>query len=438
MNKNHLIKKAAAIFLAVWMVPFAAFAVTEGKVEDAPIGGADRILTGSGRMNLNYSPDEGLYAVWSDWEPFWEDSETYAAPRIDEDGCVTDAMQLPRLTRGETARLEKLREAFDSGRLNYDGESALNRMSDVTVGVYPLNPADYDGETVYCLLPGTCLTDGELLALLDAYHALGLTFDPAKLNYRNCTRGGIAGCSRFLTEEESARRDEIALLIARGGVAKEDPDTFAVPVIGTADKVFGPGNFLLYPYRPLTDEELAAELFAGGAEAEETFDFAAMENRARITLQQNLRLPLTLYLNFLCSGTSEAVRWDGAVLSAGEATDPCVSGFFTFTRDGRPGMLRIDMDPAGEDFSVAMEYTDLETDPEKETLTEEALIAAAREWLRENCRRKDVADRLELVPERQEESITAMINGSLDGWLYHLELDPCTGKLITFCLYPLG
>lgn len=48
------------------------------------------------------------------------------------------------------------------------------------------------------LLPGGCLSDQELLAIINAFHQLGMILDPVALNYRNCARDGGVEASRFL------------------------------------------------------------------------------------------------------------------------------------------------------------------------------------------------------------------------------------------------
>lgn len=442
MKRNHLMKKAAATVMALLLIPAAALAVTENKVEEAPIDEfTDEVLFGIDPPNLDYRPDEGLYAGWSDWEPAWGSREEYTAPVFTEDGFPDEIMQAPRLTAGETVRAKKLLEAYNSGERTYDGISVLNKMTDATVGVYPLDPADYDGETVYCILPWYCLSDTDLLSLIDAFHTLGLEFDPAALNYRNCNRGGITDSSRFLTEEESDRRDEIARMIARGAVTPDQigPDTFVVPIAKGPENVWSYGSFRLIPYRPLTDDELAALLFAEGAEAEKAFDYSEMENKARAFLLGNLRLPITTHLDFLYASDTELATWDGVSIGEGRMIRPCVTGRFSFRQDGRPGMLQINMTEDGSGYTAIMlEYTDLNTDREDKDLSEEGRIASARAWLKDNWK-TDIGEKLTFVPEKQDGEVyfTVSMNAVLDGTLYHFEQDRKTGDMITFCVLVL-
>ena len=93
-----------------------------------------------------------------------------------------------RLTTGERKRMEKLMAAYAAGERTGDGASVLEAKKNVRVGVYALDPAEYDGERVLLLLPGNCLTDEEMLAILDAYRQLGEPFDPDALNERRKDR----------------------------------------------------------------------------------------------------------------------------------------------------------------------------------------------------------------------------------------------------------
>lgn len=121
---------------------------------------------------------------------------------------------------------------------------------------------------VYTLLPSVCLTDEQLLSIIDAFHQLGQTFDPAGLNYRNCARGGGIETSRFLTASEQERCDIIARQIERGVLTRDRIDFNAVTAERTIDLdaryYANMDSFSLHPYRVLTDEELAAGLFRAG------------------------------------------------------------------------------------------------------------------------------------------------------------------------------
>jgi len=265
-----------------------ALAATEGVVREA-----SPVNMQVAQAEVSYVPDSGY--DMDRFDPTWSESEVYVESPRDKD-TFYDVSQSPRLTPGERARARKLLAAYEAGEASGDGASVLNRMEDVVLGVYPLNPQDYDGETVYVLLPGTCLTDEQLLALIDAYHRLGLTFDPDGLSYRNCARGGGVETGRFLTEEERARREVIRDLIRRGTLT-DIPDAEIVSMEMTLDWRYYSGleHFSLRPYRAMTDEELAAELIAVGVRDESgTVDFDGMEAKARRALADELGCPLSM------------------------------------------------------------------------------------------------------------------------------------------------
>jgi len=164
------------------------------------------------------------------------------------------------------------------------------------VGVYPLNPDDYRGERVFVILPGPCMTDEQLLAVIDAYAQLGLKFDPNVLSYMNCTRGGGVETSRFFTEEEGERYRSIARLIERGLLDVSGVDVSSVLNVKLDNRYFcGLPDFSIRPYRRQTDEELAAALVEMGARdlSGET-DFSGIEARARAALNNRLDAPLSM------------------------------------------------------------------------------------------------------------------------------------------------
>ena len=169
----------------VLTLPACALAVTEGVVEEAP--GVEIELGAATEMAV--LPDAQLYDALNYWPP-WSDSLEYVEPEKDDPGDDAPMMRFPQLTAGEAARAEALLKSYEAGERTGDGASVLGRTERVTVGVYPLDPGVFDGETAYVILPGTCLRDEELLALIDAFAQLGQRFNPYGLNARNCMRGG--------------------------------------------------------------------------------------------------------------------------------------------------------------------------------------------------------------------------------------------------------
>lgn len=212
-------KRWIAFALAAALAMPAA-GLAEGVVQEAP--DIDLNVAIETASPAAYLPDESVYAGYDGWQPSWATSTDYVPPR-DSGDMFEPEIQTPGLTEGEQARAAALLDAYQKGEKTGNGEKVLNVDSDVVVGVYALNPEDFDGETVYTLLPSVCLTDEQLLSIIDAFHQLGQTFDPAGLNYRNCARGGGIETSRFLTASEQERCDIIARQIERG-VLTRDPD----------------------------------------------------------------------------------------------------------------------------------------------------------------------------------------------------------------------
>ncbi len=274
------------------LLPVAALAVEPGVVEEAPPVEMDAIAEPAAYA---YLPDESYYAdSW--WEPEWAQSETWVESEQDEGGMYYDVSQNPCLTQGEVKRAEKLLEAYKAGKVSYMGESVLGKMEDVIVGVYALDPVDYDGERAYVLLPGPCLTDEQLLAIIAAFDEMGLEFDPASLNYRNCARGGGIETNRFFSEEERERYTNMADWIRRGQLAVPEgiKGWMLNPEIDSR-YYCGLPDFTLRPYRAMTDEEMVAQLVAMGVHDERgEIDHAAVESRSRNALYTAFGCPLSM------------------------------------------------------------------------------------------------------------------------------------------------
>lgn len=296
----------ALMLCAMLALPCAASAVTEGMVQPAPNVDVGFALSGDAQSLL---PDADAYLPDPDQSgedaslitPAWAESETYVQQRF-EGGYPVDVCQAPQLTPGEVARAARLKALYDEGLATGDGASVLNAAQDVRVGVYPLDPADFDGERVYHVLCGTCLTDEQLLAIIDAYHRLGEPFDPQAICYRNCVRGGGVTGSRAYTSEERARMEQLAGLIGRGLIGAEDacPEP---PVTVYTDKAYfmGLDRVTILPYRRLTDEELVAGLAMRGA-TKLSRDADDVEAQARSLLCNLLGMPLSAKAGVVSEG----------------------------------------------------------------------------------------------------------------------------------------
>lgn len=263
-----------ALALALTL-PACALAVTEGVVEEAP-GVAIELGAATEAAVL---PDVQLYDGLN-YRPPWADSLEYVKPEKDDQGDYAPMMRFPQLTAGEAARAEALLKSYEAGERTGDGASVLGRTERVTVGVYPLDPGAFDGETAYVILPGTCLRDEELLALIDAFAQLGQRLNPYGLNARNCMRGGYLDESRPHTQDELARMEQLRGAIQRGELDEAGDASVTV----TLNPLYfgGKKTFTLLPYRTLTDAQLAANLLAQGERSlTETVDFGKLESRAR-------------------------------------------------------------------------------------------------------------------------------------------------------------
>lgn len=286
--------------LLLLCLPACAQAVKEGVVEEAP-----PVALASAAQE-SYLPDMQERTQTA----MWLYEEAYVPVETAESGGPLDygdTVDLRRLTPGEAARAKRLRAAYEAGEATGDGLSVLEAEARVAVGVYALDPADYDGESVLLLLPGVCLTDEQILAIIDAYARLGLRFDPDGLNARNCARG--EAFMRSLTAEEQARSDVLRQEIERGVLDMRRIGEGAQRRIALDMRVFrgafGDGLFLFTPYRRLTDEELAAREILLGAKPQDA-DFTALERMARLHLTGELGCPLSMRLTGI---TADGTRW---------------------------------------------------------------------------------------------------------------------------------
>lgn len=284
-------KKKLWIVCLCCLLPMTALAVTEGVVENAPQVEMEQVRP----AEISYLPDESYYAGYGDWFPAWENAQEWVESKFDGE-CYHDVEQRPRMTAGEAARAEKLLVDYQKGKLVYTGESVLNKMEDVIVGVYALDPEAHAGEQAFVILPGPCMTDGQILAVIDAFNQLGLTFDPHALNAKNCARGGGIETNRFLTEEEGERYRQLARLIERGLLDVSEADTAQALQPKLDTRYFcGLPDFTIRPYRAATDEEFVAMLVdMGYHDKTSEVDFSGIEKESRKLLNDRLGAPLSM------------------------------------------------------------------------------------------------------------------------------------------------
>ena len=146
-------KMGLVALMALLCLPMGALAVREGVIEDAPMVEA--------RRKTSYLPMHRVVVE----ETGWMLEEAYT--EVDTTQMMHDEIRASltsncRLTTGERKRMEKLMAAYAAGERTGDGASVLEAKKNVRVGVYALDPAEYDGERVLLLLPGNCLTDEEM------------------------------------------------------------------------------------------------------------------------------------------------------------------------------------------------------------------------------------------------------------------------------------
>ena len=365
-------------------VPAMALAVTEGVVEAAP---QVEVEVAREADKPNYLPDESYYAGYGDWYPAWENAESWVESRFDGE-CYHDVEQRPRLTAGEAKRAKALLDAYQSGEIAYTGESILNKMENVVTGVYALEPNNYGGEMAYVILPGPCLTDEQLLAIIDAYAQLGLTFDPDSLSARNCARGGGIETNRFFTDEERKRYTSLARLIDNGMIEAQTAGAVRTMNIELDSRYFcGLPDFTIRPYRSATDAEMVAQLFAmGKKDMTGVIDAQDVERRARKALN-DLGAPLSMALEYVFTDGASAPCFFDTQGNQGYDYDTqaysCYGAMFGWTtRDGYKTYANAMFDHETDKLITAhwanQRNWDLDPGPSEMNITDEDALAAAK------------------------------------------------------------
>lgn len=219
--------------------------------------------------------------------------------RGDED-AQSIQYELPRLTDGELERIRQMMADLKEGKeFVWNDVDYVNKTENVIIGVYPLDPKDFDGETFYVILPSVRLSDDMLLSLIRAFDRLGIPFDPDSLNERNCMRNSWDyDVNRGLSYEEKERMDTIRRQVARGMI---DPGRIPAGTFCLCPELAGtspgplipePFRFCIYPYRSMTDSELAAYAFA--MEGVWDIDPDVIEAQALACIRGMLKAPLAL------------------------------------------------------------------------------------------------------------------------------------------------
>ncbi len=209
-----------------------------------------------------YSPYAPEITRWPERHPV-ENTNVQVDPEVHD----RDGYSYPWLTDLELVKFREFQTALKDGEIGYAGESIINptTVTDDDVAVFTLDSNDFCGESYYVFLPdSSSVTDTQLVALAAAFEELGVDFDPDSLNDRNCCRHCNVLETRILTDEENSRMETIKDRIRRGQLTKEDvpEDTQVLTVEKRTMRGWGLDRktFLFYPYRRMTDDELA--LFA--------------------------------------------------------------------------------------------------------------------------------------------------------------------------------
>ncbi len=281
---KHICIPLLAAMLALTLFPFSALAVTENVLEAAPevtpttLGIMEDVQTTeeipateeteAAEIPAAEEAEKTMDASADDPSSFFPNGNPYLPYEqyFPNRGTTPEEEQykLPRMSDGELARYKELYKELSNGSRSLEGvPTCVNRrdMDDTTVGVYPLDPKDFEGETFYVILPyDRKMEDEQILSLIVSFIDLGISFDPDSLNERNCTRMAYNGVTRYLTMEEETRRATLQSLISRGLLTKDNisPESSCF----YTDTIPGYTPFCFYPYRSLTDDELAAFLLA--------------------------------------------------------------------------------------------------------------------------------------------------------------------------------
>ena len=373
-------KKMLSLMFAL-LLPACALAVVEGVVEEAP---AVNMSIAAPQAEVSYLPDASYYA-YDTWLPEWENDEEWKESHTNDGEMYEDVYQNPRMTAGESKRALRLLAQYKAGEIAYTGENVLEKMENVVVGVYALDPSEYDGETVLTILPGPQMTDEQLLAVIDAHAQLGLEFDPEKLSYRNCARGGGIESTRFFADEERARYSMLWGKIERGIIPADPAYEGLIRTPKVDDAYFcGMTDFSIKPYRSMTDEELMSVMMAVGVRDKSAeIDFDGVERRSRDVLRKTVGTPLSMELSNVDQDGSyiptlytadgqEGWDWDA------DARYTYGAHFSYYTAEGVQVYAHVAFDKETNDLvrASAMHSRNLEFPPEENNVTQEGIDAA--------------------------------------------------------------
>ena len=376
VNLKRLRKRILALMAALALIPLSVLAVTENTMEAAPeeIPVFTAAETESREAYLPYYA-RSEHPERDELDDLQKQEEAAARPADHREPC---------LSREERLRLEELLKDPDIEERIRTAFPVANKEDFVSVGVYPLNPDDYDGESFYVILPDQPLKDDQLLSLLAAFRQLEIPFDPNALNSRNCVRDGSWKQTRYITTEEQVRYDAICFEIHTGLLTAENvsPDASKRTVVRYTVSD-GRSEFRFYPYRRMTDDELA--LYALETETVWDYDPADVERKAREYAASALRLPL--YMSVAENGQ----RYE--VSQSGSRTEVQYVNWFNVEIDGASALLIV-RQYEGRDGELLPDGLELEgpgstvpdgfRDNDFPESGEEQWFAAADAWVRDH------------------------------------------------------
>ena len=361
---RQLRRSLLIVLLVLTLFPFSALAVTENTLETA----ADISLpenTAEEKPAITVRPKAILPS-------FWKSSVK---------GSSSDLQHYsPWLTESEEQRARELMSELNAGKVSVSDYTAEEQPAGFKVSVYPLDPADFDGETFFVTLPCRELTDAELVALVSGFETLGIPFNPDSLNERNCRRFYDEGKSRDLTSDEAEQMEELERMVIYGILDPEDikPES-ECRVIYT---LYGP--FFLYPYRQMTVNELAA--FALKKESVWENDPDLVQKTASKFASRFVRFP-----SFL-----EKWSMERTLIPYTDETEGYRILFDVYAPEGQPQaednspwrvdvLLRKNPDGTLLESRLTVEYNnDKPSIHTRRLVSEDEILAAAQSWIKDN------------------------------------------------------
>lgn len=322
---------------------------------------------------------------------FWEDPYLPARVYVNRDEDVQNEDWIysqAGLVPAECSRIRELMAEVEAGTRSLENVSYPERTDDMPINVFEVDPGDFAGETYYVTLPSHKLKDYEMLYLLSCFEKLGIPFDPEELYSRNCMRGYCNdGTNRSLSRDEKERMDTFRYQIIRGMLKEEDihPETECKSMATN----FGP--FTLYPYRRMTDDEVASAALARESAWEDDPD--EVEKAARNFASGLFELPLSMELTeanrYLIPYTDQAEgygltftieRTDAQGKTVQISDKPCSVYVYLRKRTDNGALVG---DSARADYYA--DYDALFRRKESEALSQEKLLETGKKWIRENC-----------------------------------------------------